>query len=70
MLDKSRKLVSCVKADFENKKLMLLNPSIQFFIDARGLLLTERKGIYYAEFYMYLDVEQYFVFKCQLPLET
>ena len=48
MLDNSRKLVPCVKVDYENKKLMLLNPSVQFFIDARGSLLIERKGMYYA----------------------
>ena len=26
--------------------------------------------MYYAEVYMYLDLEHYFVFKCQLPLKT
>ena len=34
LLVKSRKLVSCVRADYENKAQMLLNPSIQLFIDA------------------------------------
>ena len=56
MLDKSSKPVSCVKVDYESKKVSL-NLSIQFFIDARGLLLIKRKGIYYAEVYMYLPVK-------------
>ena len=48
---------------------MPLNPSVQFFIDARGLLLIERESTYHAKVYMYL--EQYFViFMCQLPLKT
>ena len=50
------------------KKTNFLNPSIQFFIDARGLLLIERKGMHNTEVYMYL--EQYFLFLCQLPLKT
>ena len=45
VLDKSGKLVSFARVDYENKTQMLLNPSIQFFIDARGLLLAGRKGI-------------------------
>ena len=28
---------------------MLLNPSIQFFIDAQGLLLIGRKGMHYPQ---------------------
>ena len=49
VLDKSQKLVSCVRVDYENKTQMLLNPSIQFFIDAQGLgaaqyLLYNRAG--------------------------
>ena len=47
---------------------MLLNPSVQFFIDARGLLLIERKSTHHTKVYMYL--EQYFIFMCQLPLKT
>ena len=49
VLDKSRKLVSCVRVDYENKTRMLSTPSIQFFIDARGLLLIGRKGMHYAQ---------------------
>ena len=30
VLDKSRKLVSCVRVDYENKTQMLFNPLIQF----------------------------------------
>ena len=55
--DKSGKPVSCVKVDYKTKKQMFFNQSIQFFINARGLLLTERKGIHYAEVYMYLPVK-------------
>ena len=47
--DKSRKLVSCVRVDYENRTQMLLNPSIQFFIDARGLSFIGRKAMHYAE---------------------
>ena len=68
MLDKSRKIVSCLKVDYENKKIMVLNPSSQFLIDARGLLLIEKKGMHYAEVYMCL--EQYFAFICHLPQKT
>ena len=53
VLDKSRKLGSCVRVD------------IQSFIDARGLLLIGRKGMHCAEVYMCL--EQNVVFMCQLP---
>ena len=49
VLDKSRKLVSFVRVDYENKTQILLNPSIQFFIDARGSLLIGRKGVHYAQ---------------------
>ena len=38
VLGKLRKLVSCVKVDHENKKQILFNPSISFFIDTRGFL--------------------------------
>ena len=55
MLDKSRKIVSCLKVDYENKKIMVLNPSSQFLIDARELLLIEKKGMHYAEVYMCLE---------------
>ena len=33
VLEKSRKLASCVKVDYENKIQMLLNSSIKFYID-------------------------------------
>ena len=49
VLDKSRKLVSCVRVDYENKTQMLFIPSIQFFIDVWGLLLIGRKGMHYAQ---------------------
>ena len=49
MLDKSRKIVSCVRVDYGNKTQMLLKPSVQFFIDARGLLLIGRKGMHYVQ---------------------
>ena len=49
VLDKSRKFASCIRVDYEDKAKMRLNPSIQFFIDARGLLLIERKGLHYAQ---------------------
>ena len=49
---------------------MLLKLLIQFFIDGWGLLLIERKGVYYADVYIYLKLEQHFGFKCQLPLKT
>ena len=49
MLDKSRKLVACVGVNYENKAQLLLNPSIQFFIDARVLLLIGNKGVLYAQ---------------------
>ena len=64
VLDKPRKIFSCVKADYENKKQLLLNLSIQFFIDAQGLLLIGRKDVHYVEVCMYLEHEQHFVFKC------
>ena len=48
-LDKSRKLESCLTVDYENKIQMLLNPSIQFFIDVWGLLLIGRKGMHYVQ---------------------
>ena len=38
VLDKPTKLVSCVRVDYENKTQMLLNPSIQFFIGAQGVI--------------------------------
>ena len=60
VLDKSRKLVSCVKVYFENKKQMFLRTSIQFFIDAWELLLIERRGMHYDEVYMY--GKKHFVF--------
>ena len=49
MLNKPRKLVSCIRVDYENKRQMLLNPTIQFYIDAQGLLLIRRKGMHYAQ---------------------
>ena len=41
----------------KTKKQMFLVPSIKFFIDKRGLLLMEMKGIHYAENYMYITVK-------------
>ena len=54
MLDKPRKLVSCVRVHDENKTLMLLNPSIQFFIDAQGFIVDrdERYALRSAEVYV------------------
>ena len=47
---------------------MLLNASVQLFIDARGLLLIRRKGMHCAKVYMCL--EHNVVFICQLPPKT
>ena len=44
--------VSCVEVDYE-KKEMLLNSLMQFFIDAWWLLLIERESLHYAEVCMY-----------------
>ena len=49
VLNKPRKLVSCIRVDYENKRQMLFNPSIQFRIDAWGLLVIRRKGTHYAQ---------------------
>ena len=51
LLDKPRKLVSCVRADHENETQMLLNPSIQIFIDAQGVIVyrDERYALRSAE---------------------
>ena len=49
VLNKPRKLVSCIRFDYEKKTKMLFNPSIQFYIDARGLLLIRRKGMHYTQ---------------------
>ena len=70
VLDKSRKFVFCVRIDYENKTQMLSNPSIQFFIDPRGVTISreERYPLRSAEVYMWL--EQTVVFIRQLPPET
>ena len=49
VLDKSRKFVSCVRENYENKTQMLFNPSIQFFTNAKGLLLIEKEGTHYSQ---------------------
>ena len=64
MLDKSRKLISCVRVDYENKTGMLLNPSIQFFIDAQGNR-EDRYALHSVEVYMCLELNVVFI--RQLP---
>ena len=49
VLDKSRRLFSCVRVDYENKAQMFFNPSIQFFIDARGVIIDREEGMHYAK---------------------
>ena len=53
---------------FIKTKTNALKSSVQLFIDARGLLLIERKGMHYVE--VYICREQYFVFICQLSPES
>ena len=55
VLNKSLKLVSCVEADYESRKQIHIKPINSILYRGMGLLLMERKGMYYAEVYMYLE---------------
>ena len=58
VLNQSCKLVSCVKVDYESKKQHVFGPINSILYSCMGVVIDiGRKGIHYADVYMYLPVK-------------